>query len=90
MINLGAHVAFFKNTRSFRFCQEAMGIFLKRPLVLTQHGKSTAILLDVGEYENLLDQVELAEDIRKARMELQDGKGISSQDAHEILMTKYK
>ena len=29
----------------------------KRPLVLTQHGKSSAVLLDVVEYEKLIEKM---------------------------------
>ncbi|NTU97359.1 MAG: type II toxin-antitoxin system Phd/YefM family antitoxin [Chlorobiaceae bacterium] len=29
-----------------------------RPLVLTQHGKSTVVLLDVGHYESLISSIE--------------------------------
>lgn len=48
----------------------------KRPLVLTQHGKSAAVILDVDEYEALVDEVELVRDIREARAELERGEGI--------------
>jgi PHD/YefM family antitoxin component YafN of YafNO toxin-antitoxin module len=45
-------------------------------LVLTQHGKSAAVVLDVDEYEALIEQVELIHDIRDARAELARGGGI--------------
>ena len=48
----------------------------KRPLVLTQHGKSAAVVLDVDEYEALIEEVELVRDIRRARSELASGEGI--------------
>jgi len=48
----------------------------KRPLVLTQHGKSAAVLMNVDEYEALVDEVELIRDIRQARAELARGEGI--------------
>lgn len=48
----------------------------KRPLVLTQHGKSAAVVLDVDEYEALVDEVELLRDIRQAQAELARGEGI--------------
>ena len=31
----------------------------RRPLIITQHGKSTAVLLDVKEYQALLNRIEL-------------------------------
>ncbi len=35
-----------------------------RPLVLTQHGKSTVVLLDVSHYESLLSSIESYEGSR--------------------------
>lgn len=71
-----------------RFIQQVKST--RRPLVLTQHGKSSAILLDVEEYENLLDRIELSEDIRSARQELKNGMGIPSGEARRLLMGKFK
>ncbi len=47
-----------------------------RPLVITQHGKSSAVLLDVGDYEQMIDTIELLREINQARQEIEDGKGI--------------
>ncbi|MCK5580993.1 MAG: type II toxin-antitoxin system Phd/YefM family antitoxin [Candidatus Omnitrophica bacterium] len=60
----------------------------KRPLVITQHGKTSAIILDVSEYENLLEQIDLVEDIRTARKEIKNEKGISHDSAQKILMDR--
>lgn len=30
----------------------------KRPIILTQHGKGAAVLLDVGLYQELVDKIE--------------------------------
>ncbi len=38
----------------------------RRPVILTQHGRSAAVLLDVGVYEELLDELALLRDIRTA------------------------
>jgi prevent-host-death family protein len=48
----------------------------KRPLVLTQHGKSAAIVLDVAEYESLVEELEVVRDIRQAKAELARGEGV--------------
>ena len=53
----------------------------KRPLVLTQHGKSAAVVLDVGQYEALVEEVEVIHDLREARAELDRGEGIPHADA---------
>jgi len=48
----------------------------KRPLVLTQHGKSAAVVMDVDAYESLVEELELVRDIRLAKAELAPGEGI--------------
>lgn len=48
----------------------------KRPVVLTQHGRSTAVLLDVAVYEGLLDEIELLRDLRVAEGQIAAGKVI--------------
>ena len=48
----------------------------KRPLVLTQHGKTAAVVLDVDQYEALVDEIEVIRDIRQAKEELARGGGI--------------
>jgi prevent-host-death family protein len=48
----------------------------QRPLVLTQHGKSAAVVLDVHHYDALMDELEVIRDIKKARAELSRGDGV--------------
>ena len=48
----------------------------KRPLIITQNGKSAAVLLHVSEYEALLDKIEVLEDIKTAEAQIENGKGI--------------
>jgi prevent-host-death family protein len=60
----------------------------KRPLVLTQHGKSAAVILDVDEYEALVDEVELIRDIREARAQLERGEGIAHDEVIKELRTR--
>ena len=49
----------------------------KRPLVITQNGKSSAILLDVAEYQSMVDKIEVLEEIKLAEEQIGSGKGIS-------------
>ena len=53
----------------------------KRPMVITQHGKSSAVILDVQEYESLLDKIELFQEIQVAESQLQQGLGIEHEEA---------
>lgn len=46
------------------------------------------MILDVDEYEALMDEVELVRDIRDARAELNKGKGLSHNDVIEELRAR--
>lgn len=52
----------------------------KRPLVLTQHGKRVAVVLDVDQYEALVEEIEVTRDIRQAKAELARGDRISHEE----------
>ena len=47
------------------------------PVVLTQHGKSAAVLLDVRSYEGLLDELALLRDVRTAERQVAAGKTLT-------------
>ena len=57
----------------------------RRPLVLTQRGRSAAIILAVEEYEDLVEEVETLRDIRTAEEQIDDGKIISNRAAKSRL-----
>jgi antitoxin YefM len=48
----------------------------KRPLVITQHGKGVAVLMDVGEYEAMQEKIEMLQDIQTSIAQLESGAGI--------------
>ena len=48
----------------------------KRPIVLTQHGRSAAVLMDVGVYEAMLDEIALLREVRIAEEQIARGEGI--------------
>jgi len=60
----------------------------KRPLVLTQRGQSRAVLLDVSEYERMIDEIELLRDIRTAERQYEDGLGIPHEEARARILAK--
>ena len=37
----------------------------RRPVILTQHGRSAAVLLDVRDYEEMLDELLLLRDVKE-------------------------
>lgn len=53
----------------------------QRPLVLTQHGRSAAILLAVDAYEALIERAELAEDVHLAERQIAAGQGVAHRKA---------
>ena len=53
----------------------------KRPLVLTQRGHSAAVVLDVGEYQRMLEELDLLRDIHAAEKQLAEGEGIEHEQA---------
>ena len=61
----------------------------KRPVILTQHGRSAAVLLDVGVYESLIDEVAVIRDIRTAEAQLDAGMGIPHEVVEKRLREKY-
>lgn len=61
----------------------------KRPVVLTQHGRSAAVLLDVGVYESLLEELSLLRDVRTAESQLDAGMGIPHEVVEQRLRDSY-
>jgi len=62
----------------------------KRPLVITQHGKSSAILLDVSEYEALLDKIEFLTDLAEAEEDIKKKRVYSSEKIKEMFDKRTK
>ncbi len=48
----------------------------RRPLILTQHGRSAAVLLDVKAYEDLVEHAEILHDVQMAKAQIAEGKYI--------------
>jgi len=61
----------------------------KRPVVLTHHGRSAAVLLDVEAYEALIDEVALLRDVRTAEAQLDAGMGIPHAIVEARLRERY-
>lgn len=60
----------------------------KRPLIITQHGKGAAVLLDVGEYESMQEKIELLKDIQTSIIQIENGEGISHESAKEMISSR--
>lgn len=60
----------------------------KRPMIITQHGKGVAVLLDVNEYEAMQEKIELLQDIQTSISQLENGGGIENNDAKAIVLKR--
>lgn len=61
-----------------------------RPLVLTQHGRGAAVLLDIHEYERLVEQVELLQEVQVAERQLAEGRGVEHDEAREQVLARLR
>lgn len=62
----------------------------KRPVILTQHGRSAAVLVGAVEYESLLERAELLDDVRVAEVEVAAGRGLSHAKAKAAVLTRLR
>ena len=62
----------------------------KRPLVITQHGKGVAVLLDVAEYESMQEKIELLEDVQTATAQINAGSGIEHNEAKAAILGRIR
>ena len=60
----------------------------KRPVIITQHGKSVAVLLDAHEYEAMQEKLELLTDVQLSINQLESGQGIDHEDAKEKVLKR--
>jgi len=62
---------------------------LKRPLIITQNGKSAAVLLDVSAYEAMIDKIEVLEDIKLAEAQNRNSLEIPYKDVKKRFAKRY-
>lgn len=58
----------------------------KRPVIITQRGKSVAVLLDANEYETMQEKLELLTDIQVSLSQIEYGQGIDHEDAKKQVL----
>ncbi len=57
----------------------------KRPMVITQHGRSSAVLLGVEEYESLIEKIEILQDIHLAEYLFSECKSVNHDDVKDSI-----
>ena len=60
----------------------------KRPLIITQHGKGVAVLLDAGEYEAMQEKIELLQDIQMSISQIEGGQAVEHEQAKMTALRK--
>lgn len=55
----------------------------KRSIVLTQHGKSAAVLVDVSEYQRMVDKLDKMEDLLEAERQIARGEVFTHEEAKQ-------
>lgn len=53
----------------------------KRSIVLTQHGKSAAVLVNVSEYQRMIDKLDMMEDLLEAERQIARGEVYTHEEA---------
>lgn len=61
----------------------------RRPILLTQHGKSAAVVLDVKTYQALLYERDLFEDVRVAEEQIKKGETYTTSEVKALLKKRY-
>jgi prevent-host-death family protein len=61
-----------------------------RPLIITQYGKSSAVLVSAESYQEMLDRIEILTDIAASEEEIAAGKGVEHEVFFKELLAKYK
>jgi len=60
----------------------------KRPIIITQHGKSVAVLMGSVEYEAMQEKIELLTDIQESLSQIGNGQGIDHGKAMEMVLER--
>lgn len=61
----------------------------KRPVILTQHGRSAAVLLDPEVYESLIDEIELLRDLAVSEAQIAAGQVVPHEEVVRRMREKY-
>jgi prevent-host-death family protein len=61
-----------------------------RPLIITQYGKSTAVLVSAEAYQEMLDRIEILNDIAISEEEISSGGGMDHDEFKKELFEMIK
>jgi len=61
-----------------------------RPMILTQRGRSAAVLLDVQSFQSLLEELDELRDVQRGLADVQEKRTTTHADARQKLLQRYK
>jgi prevent-host-death family protein len=61
-----------------------------RPLIITQYGKSSAVLVSAESYQELLDKIQILSEIAESESEIISGQGIEQEEFFNQLKENYR
>jgi len=56
---------------------------------LTQNGKSSAVLIDVAEYQSIIDKMELLQEVQKAERQISEAKYLINEQVKKRVTARY-
>jgi prevent-host-death family protein len=62
----------------------------RRPVVLTQEGRGTAVLVDIASYQSLLEELELLRDVHQGLADVEAGRVVPHDEARARLLARYE
>lgn len=62
----------------------------KRPMILTQRGRGVAVVLDIAEYENMKEKLEIIRDLEVAEQQISYGEVLEHDEAMELIKRNLK
>lgn len=91
-----ANVRFDEDIRPLSEFRASVAAFVRhvhetgRPIVLTQHGRGVAVLMDVREFDAMQERLEVLQDIRIAEEQLRNGESLSHSEVKARLLEKFR
>ena len=62
----------------------------RRPVVLTQEGRGTAVLVDIASYQSLLEELDLLRDVHRGLADVEAGRVVPHDEARARLLARYE
>lgn len=57
----------------------------KEPILITEHGRPSAYLVDVGDYELMQSRMRLLEGLSRGELAIQDGRTLTKKEAKKAM-----